>query len=78
MIFGKAQKNQLWVSLIEKGFAKICGNYAALQSGRTIEGMKILTGAPCKEISLYPKENEDNFETQHKFNELWTTLLSSK
>ncbi|KAJ9577900.1 hypothetical protein L9F63_025238, partial [Diploptera punctata] len=43
----------------------------ALESGRTLEGMSILTGAPCESLHLTPKENEE-----FDIDLTWTKLLS--
>ncbi|PNF23952.1 hypothetical protein B7P43_G10048 [Cryptotermes secundus] len=73
LVYSKAKRKQLWVPLIEKAAAKIHGCYEALVSGRAIEGLRILTGAPCETINLQPLPGED---LDH--NLTWATLLSSR
>lgn len=45
--FSKCHGNELWVMLLEKCWAKICGNYENTKYGLSQTALSILTGAPC-------------------------------
>ncbi|GMT09457.1 hypothetical protein PFISCL1PPCAC_754, partial [Pristionchus fissidentatus] len=68
--FAVGRKNQLWVPLVEKAYAKALGKYEMLRSGRTVEGLALLTGAPCESITL----EEDDLDVDL----VWARLLSAK
>jgi len=56
--FVGAKANELWVMLIEKGWAKIHGSFGAISAGDSRESFSAITGAPVKyhKHSLYTLE----------------------
>lgn len=70
LAFCETDRLQLWASVVEKAFAKVCGGYANLHCGEGREALSILTGWPCDFIDF----NRRGFEPGI----LWATLSSSK
>ncbi|XP_054155045.1 calpain-D-like [Oppia nitens] len=76
LVYSKAKRGQLWVPFIEKAVAKLFGCYEALVSGRTLEGMSILTGSPCDTYFLQPREVDHCEDLDPDI--LWAKILSSR
>ena len=71
LVFSQAKRRQLYVPLIEKACAKLFGSYANLRSGNMLEGLQLLTGAPCDYIDLQPS----NYTLDSDI--IWAKLLSA-
>ena len=46
LIFAQPNGRELWVVILEKAFAKFCGDYASLDGGHEIWAFEALTGDP--------------------------------
>lgn len=56
-MFATPHGKEIWVMIIEKAFAKLCGSYAALEGGFTEWGVMCMTGQPAWRYEL----NGDKF-----------------
>ena len=70
LAYCSTQRCQLWASIVEKGFAKVCGSYDAVASGETEEALTIMTGWPCLNIRF----DREDFDPDI----LWATLSTSR
>jgi calpain-15 len=61
LAYSGARRNQLWVPLVEKAFAKIRGCYEETEGGNPCEGLRLLTGWPSIVLHLQadPEQNSE-------------------
>ena len=59
LIYAKSTKNEIWISLLEKAWAKVNGGYANIIGGTPMEALEFLTG--FNSLS-YDTENLDNVD----------------
>jgi hypothetical protein len=48
----KDGKAEIWVQLIEKAWAKVCGSYEASEMGTAVEAFNNIDGTPCKNFFI--------------------------
>ena len=73
LLYSDCSRRQLWAPLIEKACAKLFGCYEALVAGKCVEGLSLLTGAPCESINLQKMKHE--IDPDHEV--IWGQLLSA-
>lgn len=71
LVFSQGKRRQLYVPLIEKACAKVFGSYGNLTRGNMLEGLQLLTGAPCDYVDLQPSKHPLDKDVT------WVKLLSA-
>ncbi|CAJ1455644.1 unnamed protein product [Effrenium voratum] len=73
-MFARNRKNpaELWVSVLEKAWAKVHGGYKVLQVGRTHNAMTDLTGYPSNIFMFDPEDRESVLLDGHVKTEFWS------
>ena len=56
--FTKPHGNELWVMLLEKAFAKLCGSYAQLEGGSTLWALRAMTGDYARSFKIDKAKKE--------------------
>ena len=51
-VYCNSKKNEIWILVIEKSYAKMCGNYSFLDTLTPRVILKDFTGMPCFELNL--------------------------
>eukprot|EP00943_MAST-04B_sp_MAST-4B-sp1_P009526 g9526.t1 len=77
LVFSKSREGEhvLWVSLIEKAYAKLHSSYLSIERGTTSESLQALTGAPCVHFDLHDKSNVYHYCNKET---LWKELMYAK
>ena len=70
-LFSRSHGDELWVLLLEKGYAKLHGSYMLLRSGFPEDGFLDLTGCPTISIIF----NDEVGKQMIKNGTLWSKLL---
>ena len=71
-IYARAHGFELWVLLLEKAFAKECGDYDSLRAGWAYEALMDLTGSPTTKIFF----DDDRAKADIESGKLWEFLRS--
>ena len=66
LTYARSNKNQIWVILLEKAWAKINGGYLNIISGRVYEALEFLIGRGSVVYDLKGKEGDDLINLKRK------------
>jgi calpain-15 len=59
LVFAKSRKNEIWISLLEKAWAKVNGGYANIIGGTPMEALEFLTGFSSLSYDTEGKKEDD-------------------
>jgi hypothetical protein len=59
LIYAQSTKNEIWISLLEKAWAKVNGGYANIIGGTPMEALEFLTGFSSLSYDTENKDSED-------------------
>lgn len=76
-VFGRCAHGDLWISLLEKAFAKLMGTYESLELGSVEEAIMTLTGGRPQRLYVNNPKNKSNRKIV-KRDSLWQKLLDSR
>ena len=71
LCYTTASRRQLWVPLIEKAAAKLCGGYEGMHAGTLCEAFSLLTGYATERELLHVEINSEDAEL------LWARVVSA-
>lgn len=75
LVFASCEdSSEYWVPLIEKAYAKLHGNYAALISGVTDDGLVDMSGFVSEKLKVLDKRGRFNAKDLGSEDALWTKL----
>lgn len=59
LAFSSSVNEELWVTMLEKAYAKVYGSFQHIASGLPVEAIRDLTGAPGKIYNHDPNKNRN-------------------
>ena len=49
----------MWVQILEKAWAKVCGSYEASEAGTAVEALNNIDGTPCQNFFMHVMEKNN-------------------